>query len=257
MQDSVYLQPSGKLGLVRKLSIFTIIGLWGNYILKPPTESYPHICELEDLTMHIARILGIKTALHGLVPLASGEYAYLTKRFDRVKGRKLALEDMAQLTGVLTERKYSGSLEKVGKTILQYSSMPGNDIINFIEILIFSFITGNSDMHLKNFSLLTNEKKEVLLSPAYDLLPVKLLLPGDKEETALSMNGKKAKLSKKDFYNLGKYFGLSDLVISNIFKKFAKKMSEIMSFVDYGFIPQQLIKDYKDLIQERAGRLDL
>ncbi len=152
-----------------KTSRFTIVGLWGAYILKPPTPEFDHLPENEDLTMHLAQIFGMKAALHSLIRLKSGELAYLTKRFDRVKDTKLAMEDMCQLTETLTENKYRSSMEKVGKHIGKYSSRPGLDAITFFETVLFSFITGNADMHLKNFALLTTEKNETILSPAYDL----------------------------------------------------------------------------------------
>ena len=178
---------------------FTIVGLWGGFILKPPNERFPEMPEVEDLTMHLSELVEIKTAEHPLIRLKSGELAYISKRFDRVKSAKLHLEDMAQITEMLTERKYSGSMEKVGKAILKHSDYSGNDAIRFFELTLFCFITGNADMHLKNFSLLRNQDNEITLSPAYDLLSTKILMPEDKEELALTLNGKKNNLRKKDF----------------------------------------------------------
>lgn len=187
-------QPKLSLELTRSekgKKRLTIVGSWGNYILKPPFSAYPEMPENEDLTMHLASSAGINTAEHSLIRLKSGELTYISKRFDRSKNLKLHVEDMAQITGTLTERKYSGSMEKVGKAILKYSNFAGNDVIRFFELSLFCFLTGNSDMHLKNFSLITNQDDDVTLSPAYDLLSTALLLPEDKEELALPLNGKK------------------------------------------------------------------
>lgn len=131
--------------------------------------------EVEDLTMHLSELIGIKTAGHLLIKLRSGELAYISKRFDRLKSEKLHLEDMAQITEMLTERRYSSPMEKVGKAILKHSDYAGNDVIRFFQLTLFCFITGNADMHLKNFSLLTNLDGKIILSPAYDLLSTKIL----------------------------------------------------------------------------------
>lgn len=234
---------------------FTIVGMWGNYILKPPIEQYPQMPEIEDLTMHLAKLLKIKVADHALIRLKSGETAYLTKRFDRVNKEKLALEDMAQLTGTLTENKYRGSLEKVGKVIKQYSSNPGVDLISFYELTLFSFIIGNADMHLKNFSLLTNSENEVMLSPAYDLLSTKLLIPQDAEELALPMNGKKSNLKKSDFTSFAENLEINSVSIKNIHNKFLANGKVMLEFIDKSFLSSKMKDEYKKLFAKRMDRI--
>ena len=132
------------------------------------TETFQHLPENEDLTMHLAEAFNIPAAMHSLIRLKSGELAYITKRFDRIKKEKLALEDMCQLTETLTNDKYRSSMEKVGKCIEKYSTRPGLDNLIFFETAIFNFLTGNADMHLKNFALLTTKENDIVLSPAYD-----------------------------------------------------------------------------------------
>jgi serine/threonine-protein kinase HipA len=234
---------------------FTIVGMWGNYILKPPIEEYPEMPEIEDLTMHLAVLLKIKTAEHAMVRLKSGEIAYLTKRFDRTKNGKLPLEDMAQLTSTLTENKYRGSMEKIGKIIKQYSSYPGVDLITFYELTLFSFITGNADMHLKNFSLLTNQGNEIMLSPAYDLLSTKLLIRDDTEELALSINGKKSRLKKSDFISFAGQLGINDASIRNIHKKFQAKEGALHEFIDKSFLSPTMKREFKKLVSSRMERI--
>ena len=234
---------------------FTIIGMWGNYILKQPIEEYPEMPEIEDLTMHLAVLLKIKTAEHAMVRLKSGEIAYLTKRFDRTKNGKLPLEDMAQLTSTLTENKYRGSMEKIGKIIKQYSSYPGVDLITFYELTLFSFITGNADMHLKNFSLLTNQENEIMLSPAYDLLSTKLLIRDDTEELALSINGKKSRLKKSDFISFAGQLGINDASIRNIHKKFQAKEGALHEFIDKSFLSPTMKREFKKLVSSRMERI--
>jgi serine/threonine-protein kinase HipA len=211
--------------------------------------------ENEDLTMHLAELLKIKTASHSLIRLNSGELGYISKRFDRTKNEKLHLEDMAQLSGELTERKYSGSLEKVGKVILKYSQYSGNDILRLFELVLFCFITGNADMHLKNFSLLRNEEDEILLSPGYDLLSTKLLIPEDKEEQALTLNGKKSNLRKSDFDKFAVSLGINIVAKENVLKKFHSGLKNLLDFIDKSFLGSQTKEKYKNLITQRMERL--
>ena len=177
----------------------TIVGLYGDYILKPPSEYYAQLPELESATMHMADVCGISAVPHSLVRLQDDTLCYLTKRVDRTKKGKLQMEDMCQLSEKLTEDKYKGSHEQVAKLVLKYSASPLLDVSNFYEQVLFSFLTGNSDMHLKNFSLLEKEGVGLLLSPAYDLVPTVLVNPADKEELALTLNAKKRKLNYSDF----------------------------------------------------------
>jgi serine/threonine-protein kinase HipA len=233
----------------------TIVGLWGNFILKPPYLRFPEMPEVEDLTMHLAKTAGINAAEHSLIRLKSGELAYISKRFDRLKSMKLHVEDMAQITETLTERKYSGSMEKVGKVILKYSSFAGNDAIRFFELTLFCFITGNADMHLKNFSILTNEDDEFILSPAYDLLSTSLLLPEDKEEFALPLNGKKNNLTKKDFEKFAEVLGINKKVSDRILEGMINTQVKFNDWIDISFLESKTKATYKELIRRRIERI--
>lgn len=237
---------------------FTIVGLWGGYILKPPTHRFPWLPEVEDLTMHLAEIAKIDTVPHSLIRLKNGSLAYITKRIDRVKRKRLHMEDMCQLTDRLTEDKYKGSYEQIAKAILQYSANPGLDIVNFYEQVIFSFLTGNADMHLKNFSLINSPGRGYLLAPAYDMVASALLMQDDEEELALTLNGKKRKISYLDFFQVLTANPMMDTKnISTVFEKFRKAIPLWLSFIDKGFIPEDLKENYKQLILERSHRLQL
>ena len=238
-----------------KRSRLTIVGLWGSYILKPPTKAFPHLPENEDVTMHLAALFGIQTARHSLLRLKSGELAYITKRFDRQGHTKLSLEDFCQLTETMTADKYRGSMEKVGRHLLRYSSRPGLDANYFFEIALFSFLSGNGDMHLKNFSLLTTPQGEVVLSPAYDLLCTKLALPEDGEEMALTINARKRKLGRGDFDLLGQRLQIPEKALQNIYVKFAKNIKVALSLIDTCFLPDEMKTAYKTLMSERAARI--
>lgn len=241
----------------RKKSRFTLVGLWGKYVLKPPTEHYESLPELEDLTMHLADLFKIRTVPHSLIRLKSGQLSYITKRIDRVDDRKFAMEDMCQLTERLTEDKYKGSMEQVGKVVRKFSENRGFDILEFFDVAVFSFFTGNADMHLKNFSLLRSGDGSISLAPAYDLVATKIVLPEDKEEMALTINGKKRNLRKSDFEMLGKSLGIDEKVLENSFSKFADGYQDAINFVEKSFLKKSLRVEYASLLKERARRLGL
>ena len=233
---------------------FTIVGLWGKYILKPQTEKYSQLPENEDLTMSLAEVAKIKTVPHSLIRFADGELCYITKRIDRTKnGEKLYMEDFCQLTERLTEHKYRGSHEQIAKVILKFSTVPKLDLVNFWEIVIFCFLTGNADMHLKNFSLYENT--DFQLAPAYDLLSTALVIPADKEELALTLNGKKNTLNRKDFEIAALNSGLEQKVIENIFAKFQKIIPKWDLLIDNSFLSYEMKENYKNLIQKRKERI--
>lgn len=241
-----------------KSSRFTIVGLWGNYILKPPTSEFPYLPENEDLTMTLSQVFAINTAEHSLIRLRSGELAYITKRFDREKKQKLALEDMCQLTETLTEDKYRGSMERVGKQIARFSSRPGFDQVNFFEQALFCFLTGNADMHLKNFALLTTMENETVLSPAYDMLCTKIAMPDDKEELALTLNGKKNNLRRSDFDALAKNLGVPEKTKENIYARYSDVVKAIgPDWIDISFLPDALKDQYKEVIRKNSQSIGL
>jgi serine/threonine-protein kinase HipA len=235
---------------------FTIVGLWGSYILKPPFELYPNLPELEDVTMHLASASGIETVPHSLIRLSSGSLAYITKRIDRSKNGKLHMEDMCQLTDRLTEHKYKGSYDQICKAILKYSSNPVLDVVNFFEQLVFSFLTGNADMHLKNFSLIKKPEVGWTLSPAYDLVPTALVVEGDTEEMALNLNGKKRKIKMSDFKSAMHRCRIPVKAMENIFRKFENTESKWNEIIQNSFLPEKYKASYLNLINERIGKIN-
>ena len=256
-------------GVQRKLSLdlaadgrdrtarLTFVGLWGRFVLKPPADDYVETPELEHATMRLAALAGIDTARNGLVRLASGELAYVARRFDRPEGGKLALEDMCQLTGKLTEDKYRSSMEQVGKAILRWSSNPGLDATRLLDVALFSFLTGNADMHLKNFSLLTEQDGTVRFSPAYDMLATRLLLPEDRDEMALSLNGKRARLGRADFAAFGAHLRIHDKAIDATFERFARALPALRAGIDRAWLSPAMKDAYTSLLMERSERLQI
>ena len=235
---------------------FTIVGLWGRYILKPQTDRFAHLPELEDLTMHLAELAKMQVVPHSLIRFVDGELCYITRRIDRTAtGDKLPMEDMCQLTERLTEHKYKGSYEQIAKAIQRYSSVPKLDMVNYWEQVVFSWITGNADMHLKNFSLYSKEQGKYVLTPAYDMLSTSLVMPEDTEELALTLNGKKRKIKKGDFVISMQASGLEEKVIKNIFAKFAKVKDRWFEFINQSFLPDEMKEALKVIIAERLNIL--
>ncbi len=235
---------------------FTIVGLWGNFILKPPTAEYRSMPEVEDCTMRLASLFKIDVVEHSLIRLASGELAYITRRIDRNRksNEPIHMEDFCQLSEKPTSQKYRSSMENVAKIIRRYSSNYQFDMMRLFEVTLFSFLTGNADMHLKNFSLLHNEEGYIVLTPAYDLLATRLFLSEkeDPEEMALTLNGKKRKLKRSDFYAFGLSSGLSEKQIENAFKKIQENFPKMEAIIRSSFIPIEMQDEYIKLINERA-----
>lgn len=251
-------QPKLSLNLIsdiNKQSRFTIVDLEGNYILKPASKEYIDLPENEDLTMHLAELVKIKTATHTLIRLNSGELAYLTKRFDRKNEDKIAVEDFCQLTENLTEHKYRGSIEKIGKLIYQLTKNSGFEAQKLFEIVLFNYLTANADMHLKNYSLIENDFNEYELSPAYDLLNTLLLIPNDKEESALTINGKKNRLKIEDFNQLAKTLKIPNKSVESIYKRFIKIRLKWIDFVEISFLNKDTKQAYIETLNTRFNKL--
>ena len=225
----------------------TLVGLYGDYILKPPSEQYPCLPENEDLTMHLAEVAGIRTAAHSLIRLSSGELAYITRRFDRQNGQKIAVEDFCQLTETLTEHKYRGSVEKIGKLVRQFTTNKGYEQQRLFELILFCYLTGNTDMHLKNYALIENALGQYELSPAYDLLSTLLVL-SDEEESALTINGKKSRLKRTDFDNVAKSLQINEKTVAAIYQRFAKILPTWQQWIEHSFLSAEMKKQYSDLI---------
>lgn len=235
----------------------TIVGLWGNFICKPQTMQFKYMPETEDLTMHLAEVAKIDVVPHTLMRMADGTLCYLTKRIDRdAKGEKMAMEDMCQLTERQTEYKYKSSYERIAKAIAQYSSMPKMDVTNFFETVLFSWITGNNDMHLKNFSLYEPQDGTIRLTPAYDLLNAAILNPKDDEELALTLNGRKKRLKRTDFVAAGETMGIDPKTVDRLIGKYVRLYPRMSEFIGQSFLDEELKNRYNEMLRERISRLN-
>ena len=232
----------------------TVVGaLGGNYIFKPPSEHFPEMPENEHVTMRIAEAFGIKVVESSLIRLQSGELSYITKRIDRtIKGEKIHMIDMFQITEAFD--KYKSSMEKVGKALRENSDNTLLDLLSFFELSLFSFLTGNNDMHLKNFSMIKT-RSGWTLSPAYDLLNVRIANPEDKEELALTLGGKKKKLNRVYFERFGEGLGLTPKQIQGVFKRFEKNKEKAITWIDQSFLSNIMKEAYLEILNERYSKI--
>ena len=252
------MQPKLSLNLQKHedTARLTIVGLWGDYIFKPQTEIYPEFPENEDLTMHLAEAANINVVPHSLIRMADGRLGYVTKRIDRTDdGRKIDMEDMCQITFHPTEYKYKGSHEQIAKAIVQHCATPKLDLVNYMQIVLFCFVTGNNNMHLKNFSLY-RRKNDYQLTPAYDLLNVAIANPSDKEELALSLDGRKSRLTLNNFIQAGRTMGIDEIVIRRLIVNFKKALPKWMELIRASFLSNDMKTEYENLIAERLKRLE-
>jgi serine/threonine-protein kinase HipA len=254
-------QPKLSLSLVKETlnngnaGRLTVVGaLGGNYIFKPPTADYPEMPQNEHVTMRIAQAFGIRTVPSSLIRLESGELSYITRRIDRTaSGEKIHMIDMFQILEAFD--KYKSSMERVGKSLGEHSSNTLLDKLYFLELSVFSFLTGNNDMHLKNFSMINTGGAEWSLSPAYDLLNVAIVNPKDTEDLALTLEGKKKKLKRENFERLGKALELNEKQVEGVFKRFIKNQSIAIEWIDNSFLSDEYKGKYKVLLRERYSRL--
>lgn len=252
-------------GVQKKLSLhlssdmdarLTIVDYPTGYILKPQTEEFENMPEFEDLAMRLAEIMGIQTVPHALIKM-NGEYAYITKRIDRETTEKetrlYAMEDFCQLSCRLTQDKYKGSYEQCGRLIKKYSTTPGLDMSELFLRVAGSFVMGNSDMHLKNFSLKETEpgNRKFQLSKAYDMLPVNIIMPEDKEQLALTINGKKRNIHKKEFRLLAEACGIPSNAAEHMLKKICSKKDKFLKQIEEAYLSEEQKENVKELISER------
>ncbi|MET4082165.1 serine/threonine-protein kinase HipA [Pedobacter sp. UYP30] len=232
----------------------TLVGLWGDYILKPQSTEFPLMPEVEDLTMHLADLFKITTAKHTLIHTSTGELAYITKRFDRLKGTKIHVEDLCQLSELMTEQKYKSSYERVGKIIKQFTTNSGLDVIKYFRLVLFSLLTGNNDMHLKNFSLM-HTPKGILFAPAYDLPNVNLIFPEDQEDLALTLGGRKRKIKRADFHQFATSLGIANKVRDNLYEDFHKQKDRVEEIIARSFLTKEYKLKYVEIFQHKMKQI--
>ena len=270
LAKSAVIQGLTVTGVQKKLSLhlsnddksrLTIIDYPTGYILKPQTDNYDSLPEFEYLAMRLAEIVGIQTVPHGLIRMNDG-YAYLTKRIDRdIKKNTVALysmEDFCQLSGRLTQDKYYGSYEGCARIIREFSRHPGLDLSELFLRIAFSFIIGNSDMHFKNFSLIEQApaNRVFTLSKAYDMLPVNIILPADQDQMALTLNGKKRNITKKDFMNFAKNCQIPEASAKNMLAKLCSLEDVFLAQCDDSYLSDEQKTKLKDLIRKRTAILN-
>jgi serine/threonine-protein kinase HipA len=235
---------------------FEIVDQFGNYIIKPQNDIFPELPENEDVTMKMAKVYGLDVPLHGLIYSKDGSLSYFIKRFDRYsKGKKYATEDFAQLTGSSRDTKYDYTMEKLVKVIDEYCTFPAIAKADFFKRVLFCFITGNEDMHLKNFSVITKAGKTTL-TPVYDFLNSSISIKNPQEELALSLKGKKSNFKSTELiaYYAKERLGLNDKIINTILSDMNKSRSKWIELVEVSFLSDTMKDKYLKLMDNRIKR---
>ncbi len=249
-------QPKLSAVLNSQKGCFDIVDIHGKYILKPPLPDFNEVPANEDLTMRMAAEIGIEVPLHGLLYNSDGSFTYFIKRFDRMgRNRKIPTEDFAQLSSNTRETKYNFSMEKIVPIIDQYCTFPFLCKKDLFTRVLFNYLVGNEDMHLKNFSLITREGKTEL-APAYDFLNTSILLTNVKEELALSLNGKKSKLLLRDFVDYYAYqrLSLNENTVNEIFNRIQTKIPQFFNLIAISFLSEPMKKAYENLLSTRIDK---
>lgn len=234
---------------------FKIVDQFGTYIIKPQNDLFPQLPENEDVTMRMAKIFGLEVPLHGMLYAKDGSLSYFIKRFDRYgKGKKLATEDFAQLTGKSRETKYRFTMEKLIPVLDQYCSFPAVEKADFFKRILFCYVTGNEDMHLKNFSLITKSGKTTL-TPAYDFLNSSIAIKNPVEEIALTLNGKKNNFKANDFleYYAKDRLQLNEKTIEKIQEQMQKAIPEWKKLIEISFLSEDMKIKYLNLLEVRTN----
>jgi len=252
-------QPKLSARLNVAKGMFEVVAIGGVYILKPQSNLYPELPENEDLTMRMAAIAGLEVPLHGMVYAKDGSFTYFIKRFDRA-GRKgkLATEDFAQLQRKSRDTKYDSSMEQVARTLEEFCTFPVMEKAKLFRLTVFNFVTGNEDMHLKNFSLIRREEK-VELSPAYDLLNTSIALGDAPEELALPLRGKKRRITADDLIPYyGKLrLGLTEKVINQLLQDFVRAKEPWQQLIEISFLSEKMKAAYGALIENRMQTIGI
>ena len=239
-----------------KAGAFDVVDRHGRFILKPPSLDFPELPENEDLTMRLAAAVGIEVPVHGLVRARDGSLTYFIRRFDREGRTRVPLEDFAQLSGASRETKYGSSMEKVAAVVDRFCTFPVIERVKLFERTLFSFLTGNEDMHLKNFSLITRRGR-IDLAPAYDLLNSTIALKNPQEEMALPIHGKRSNLTRNDLLN---YFATERLqinarVLTEMVERFQGAFTRWDELLAASFLSPEKMTAFAAVLAERKARL--
>ncbi|MFV1980658.1 MAG: type II toxin-antitoxin system HipA family toxin [Rhodothermia bacterium] len=255
-------QPKVSAWLNASAGRFELKDRGGRFILKPPIIEWPQVPENEDLTMRLASAAGIETPDHGLVYMEGGSLCYVIRRFDRLpRGRKVHVEDFAQLMGLDRDTKYDASMERIVNVIDDHCSFPVLEKEKLFRRVIVAFLLGNEDMHVKNFSLVTTEGRvsKVELSPAYDFVNSTIVLRNPTGEIALPLDGKRSNFRRHHFteYYGSQRLGLTAAAINHVMSEISAAQEAWRTLIDKSFLTDDLRSRYATVIHERSQTLNM
>lgn len=249
-------QPKVSAVFSRKEGQFRMVTERGSYILKPSPQAYPEAAANEALSMALAAEAGIDVPHCGLVGSRDGHPVFWIERFDRQgpgNQTRLRVEDACQVLEVPSSWKYLGNLETLVRAIRAFTSNPTLQLARFFDRVLFNWVIGNGDMHLKNWSLIENGPL-IELAPAYDYLNTSILIDRE-EESALELAGRKSGFDRAGLLDT---FGgdLCELQPARI----TRMLRRLQSLDWTGHIRSSALSDpakaaYLALVEERIHRL--
>lgn len=234
---------------------FKIVDQFGTYIIKPQNDLFPELPENEDVTMRMAKVFGLDVPFHGMLYAKDGSLSYFIKRFDRYgKGKKIATEDFAQLTGNTRDTKYRFTMEKLVPVIDEFCSFPAIEKADFFKRILFCYVTGNEDMHLKNFSLITKNGKTTL-TPIYDFLSSSIAIKNPEEEIALTLKGKKSNFKATDFidYYAKDRLQLNEKTVTTILEQMHNAIPKWKELLEISFLSEEMKNKYFELLKYKLN----
>ena len=268
-------------GVQQKLSLkindknqmeMTVTG--GEYILKPSPEAFPYAAENEQCAMALSRMMGLPTAPSAIIPFADGEYAYITKRYDRVGDTKLQQEDLAQGFNIPSKEKYGKSYEEALKLAHSMSGGKLSVVRDLFNRIVFAYLIGNDDMHLKNISLIRYEGNKTPyydgLTPDYDQLFASSfensskigflaldLLKEESEGIYTKAYEKYGFYTASDFLILGTRAGLPEAAIRTVFKRYFQNQAPAEELIGRSFMPSEMKEKAIFTLKDRLKALTI
>ncbi|WP_439554915.1 HipA domain-containing protein [Dyadobacter sp.] len=264
-----------KYSLRREEKALVLTENQGEYIVKPVPPS-TQLAAIEDapenehLTMQIAeQVFKIRTAANALIYFDDGKPAYITRRFDlKTDGKKYQQEDFAQLLNRTTASngqnyKYDATYEEIGTLIRKYVAAAPPALEALFRLVVFNYIVGNGDAHLKNFSLIQHESGEYRLTPAYDLMSTKLHTPyetdialelyeGCLDTEFYAANGY---YGRPDFIDFAQRLGIAEKRATGILDTFIDLESQAMKFIAGSRLSEESKSNYSNIVRDRHSRL--
>lgn len=235
----------------------------GDMILKPSPESYPYVAENEHLTLVLMQHVGFDVPSCGLIALKDGHRVFVIRRYDRTQEGKVHQEDAMQALGLTNDASSSKYESATYAQVLELTRDRCGTAVaaRLLDRLVFSYLVGNDDHHLKNISFILG--RPITLAPAYDVLAARLYNTGGpvmalkfftEREPAYYAEMGNGHYSGADFVELAKSAGLGKKAATNRVGRLAKRVQKAApDLIKASYMPDDMKAQYQALISERLN----